>query len=65
MKFGMEQKLLFHTIEFSVVLCMCSSTKKCIPSWMLRSPSLCLLDTSIQTKVIDSGNPIQKGEKNC
>lgn len=46
--------------EFLVVLCMCSSTKKCVPSWMLRSPSLCLLDTSIQAKVIDSGNPIHK-----
>jgi hypothetical protein len=60
MKFGMEQNLLFHTIEFLVVLCMCSSTKKSVPSWMLRSPSLCLLDTSIQAKVIDSGNPIHK-----
>ncbi len=31
---------------------------------MLKAPSLCLLDTSLQVNVIDFGNPIQKKEKN-
>jgi hypothetical protein len=60
MRFGMEQNLLFHIIKFLAILCMCSSTNKCIPSWMLRTPSLCFLDTTLQPKGIDSRNPIQK-----
>jgi len=59
MKFGMEQNLIFHTFEFLVVLHMCSSTNKCIPSWMLRAPSLCLLNTLLPVNVIDFGNQIQ------
>jgi hypothetical protein len=42
---------------------MCSSTNKDVPSWMLRAPNLCLLDTTLQTKAINSGSLIQKGEE--
>lgn len=63
MNFSNKQNLLFHTIKFLVVLYMCSSTNKDVPSWMLRTPNLCLLDTTLQAKAMDFGSSIQKGEK--
>ncbi len=60
MRFGMEQNLLFHTTKFLAILHMCSSTNKCIPSWMLRAPNLCFLNTTLQPKGIDSRSLIQK-----
>jgi hypothetical protein len=63
MRFSSKQKPIVSHYQFLLVLRMCSSTNKDVPSWMLRAPSLCLLDTRLQAKVIDSGSLIQKGEE--
>jgi len=63
MIFSNKQNLLFCTIKFLVVLRMYSSTNRDVPSWMLRTLNLCLLDTTLQARAIDFGSSVQKGEK--
>jgi hypothetical protein len=47
MKFGMGQSMSYHIIECSVFLPTCSSTNNNNQSGMLKTPSWCLLDTTL------------------